>query len=223
MHTRELHVDPKHRWREWFAGRGADCYARVVTQLQIYWLGKQNRGWVNIQIYPEVLFSTEASVVILIMNVIIFFRAWEEGHARVWRKPWGWLLLWRGVVHKCSKKQFNAILKIIFSIVVKAVVGLSLAEPRQSNDTLDDGVTPPGRGEMSSSFGRYQVAETRLMAVLVSLRLMFYTLMFEGLISKSVLLLWWNAGGSRGNKWMISTPGRFYAASGRYCAVIVIA
>lgn len=73
-------------------------------------------------------------------------------------------------------------------------MGLYLVKPHQSGDTLDDGVTPSGRGEMSSSFGRSQVAETGLMAAVVPL-----VLMFEGPISNSVIPLRWNAGGSQGN------------------------
>lgn len=50
----------------------------------------------------------------------------------------------------------------------------------QGGDTLDDAVTPPGRGEMSKSFKRSQVAGTGLMAAVVPLLLMFYTLYVRG-------------------------------------------
>lgn len=72
---------------------------------------------------------------------------------------------------------------ICFHHYEKAAVGLSEVQPcqRQSGDTLDDTVTPSGKGEMSTSFGRSQVAETGLMAVVVPLLLIFRTLMFEGL------------------------------------------
>lgn len=51
----------------------------------------------------------------------------------------------------------------------------------QGGDTLDDAVTPSGRGEMSNSFRSRQVAGTGLMAAAVPLLLVFYTLMIKGL------------------------------------------
>lgn len=79
-----------------------------------------------------------------------------------------------------------SVLFFFFFSEKEGAVGLSqnaagAVQSCQGGDTLDDAFAPSGRGEMSNSFRRSQVAGTGLTAVVVPLLLMFYTLMIKGL------------------------------------------